>query len=90
MKDLYAKDVVDKIQAIWPNVETRKVEKIKDGWDVEIANMYEAPGLELSQLIELAEFFGTKNIESAGNFSNGGCETCDYGSSYGFTLQIRD
>jgi hypothetical protein len=39
--------------------------------------------------MELAEFFDTKNINDDEKFSNGGCETCDWGSSYGFELVVR-
>ncbi len=56
---------------------------------ITVACMYESPSLNLSHMMELAEFFGTKNINDDYRFANQGCETCDYGSSYGFTLTIR-
>jgi len=56
---------------------------------VEFSAMYDSPILNLIVLMNLAEFFGTKNINDDDKFSNYGCETCDYGSSYGFTLTIR-
>ena len=56
---------------------------------ITLSNMYEAPGLSFGHLMKLAEFFGTKNINDDDRFSFGGCETCDYGSSYGFTLTVR-
>lgn len=56
---------------------------------IQIDKMYESPSLSLAHLLALAEFFGTKNITDPCRFSNGGCETCDYGSSYGFTLEIK-
>jgi hypothetical protein len=90
MKEFHQADVLNKVRALWPKVDKVKADKVKGGWDLELSNMYEAPGLRLQDLIELVDFFGTKNIESAGNFSHGGCETCDFGSSYGFTLQVRD
>ncbi len=57
--------------------------------DIKLSSMYESPSLNLGLLMELAEFFGTKNINDDDRFSNGGCDTCDYGSSYGFTLTVR-
>ena len=51
--------------------------------------MYEAPSPTLAVLKNLAEFFGTENINDDDHFANGGCETCDYGSSHGYTLKIR-
>lgn len=56
---------------------------------LKISKMYEAPGLNLQVLMALAEFFGTKHINDDDRFSHGGCETCDYGSEYGFVLTIR-
>jgi len=55
---------------------------------VTCGKMYEAPPLNLGMLMKYAEFFGTKNINDS-RFSHGGCETCDYGSSYGYTLIIK-
>lgn len=54
-----------------------------------LSSMYRPPGLGLAKLMRLAEFFGTTNIDDADHFQNAGCETCDYGSSYGFTLVIK-
>ena len=51
--------------------------------------MYEAPAINLNILMQLADFFGTKNINDDDRFASIGCETCDYGSSYGFTLTVR-
>lgn len=56
---------------------------------VEIKCMYEVPQPNLQVMTDLAEFFGTKNINDDDRFADGGCETCDYGSSYGYTLSIR-
>lgn len=57
-------------------------------YDLTLSSMYDPPGLSLKHLIALAEFFGTQNIRDE-RFSYGGCETCDYGSDYGFTLIIK-
>lgn len=54
-----------------------------------VKQMYEHPGLSMKHLKALSEFFGTDNINDDDRFSNGGCESCDYGSEYGFTLTAR-
>lgn len=54
-----------------------------------IKKMYERPGLSFAKLKALSEFFETENINDPDNFGHGGCETCDYGSCYGFTLEIK-
>lgn len=56
---------------------------------ITLSSMYEPPGLKFSQLKSLSEFFETDNINDDERFSEAGCDTCDYGSSYGFTLTIR-
>lgn len=68
-----------------PNIE---VGISKDRYDITIERSYNPPGLSLKQLMALSEFFQTTNInDDAFNYS--GCDTCDYGSSYGFTLTVR-
>jgi len=67
------------------NIDSNKSDEVKITFDC----MYEQPNLNLDVLMNLADFFGTKNINDDNRFSIGGCETCDYGSSYGFTLTVR-
>lgn len=74
-----------------PKVEQPKI-KIDIGSDeirITIQAMYDSPSITLGHLMALAEFFETKNINDDDRFSWSGCETCDYGSSYGFTLTVR-
>lgn len=59
----------------------------KNCWVLEYGKMYKAPTLNLAVLIELSELFGTKEID-VDDYSYGGCETCDWGSDYGHTIQI--
>lgn len=56
---------------------------------VRFAKMYSAPSLSFAHLKKLSAFFGTDNIDNGDEFSDPGCETCDYGSSYGFTIYIK-
>lgn len=45
------------------------------------------PALTFKTLAEVAAFFGTDSID-AGERREGGCESCDYGSEYGFDLLV--
>jgi len=38
-------------------------------------------------LKELSDYFGTDEID-IDSYGQGGCDTCDYGSDYGHTVQI--
>ncbi len=58
-----------------------------EGYTIEIEKMYSYVSLKLSQLLELANFFDTLNINDTRYHTNG-CETCDYGSSYKITLTV--
>jgi hypothetical protein len=49
--------------------------------------MYDRPTLGFAQLKALSELFGTDEID-VDDYSYGGCESCDYGSDYGHTIQI--
>jgi len=80
IKEIYKEDVPDEIT----------VSKEKDHVEITIADMYSSPELSFSTLLKISEFFGTQNINDDDRFSEFGCDTCDYGSSYGFTLTVRD
>lgn len=90
-------EILDALRALWPMSDR---DRGLHGWHCEvdenspacvrltIGQMYEPPGLNLDKLLQLADFFGTKNIDDE-RFANGGCESCDYGSDYGFTLVVK-
>ena len=61
----------------------------EDYVEITVEDMYEAPTLNYSILHKIAKFFDTMYVSDEENFGGGGCETCDYGSRYGFTLTIR-
>lgn len=61
--------------------------KNKYGFELQYSNMYERPTLGLKKLMQLSKLFGTEEID-VDDFSCGGCETCDYGSDYGHTIQV--
>lgn len=41
-----------------------------------------------THLKAFSEVFNTDNIDVYDEIRRGGCETCDYGSSYGFALRV--
>lgn len=68
------------------DLEIRKIDK---GLELDFTAMYEAPTLSLDLMNQLGEFFGTDKID-VDDYGDGGsgCESCDYGSCYGHTIQI--
>ena len=56
--------------------------------DVMITSMYEHPPKSKVYLEALSTFFDTDGIDVYDDISNEGCETCDYGSSYGFMVRV--
>ena len=66
-------------------VEVKKFDKM---WHITIKQMYEYVPLTLKHLVALSEFFGTQNISDSRQ-AWGGCETCDYGSSYEIDLTVK-
>lgn len=84
-------EILEKINELWPKSYTsikRDIKIYSDHIDITLSSMYKPPGLTFKQLLELSKFFETDKIDDANHFDNPGCETCDYGSSYGFTLRI--
>jgi len=61
---------------------------VKNGYDLEVTRMYEYVDFSFDILMKLSELFGTKNI-NVEHFSESGCETCDFGSRYEITFNIR-
>ncbi len=55
--------------------------------EITYGQMYDSPTLNFDNLLGLSELFGTPKID-VDNYSSGGCETCDWGSNYGHTIQI--
>ena len=61
--------------------------ELGNGFEIDFAEMYEPPSLSFATMTEISEMFGTKEIDFD-NYSHGGCETCDYGSRYGYKIQV--
>lgn len=55
---------------------------------VKVSNMYESPPFNSAVIFGLCEFFDTKHINDIDRWNNSGCETCDWGSSYGYRLEV--
>jgi len=65
-----------------------EVEKTPKGFNITASDMYESPiNADLDTLMKLADIFGTRKID-VDDYSQRGCESCDYGSAYGFTFNI--
>ena len=54
----------------------------------EWAEEYSAPDLSFKLMQEIVDFFGADDMKTDQDISYRGCETCDYGSSYGYTIRI--
>jgi hypothetical protein len=95
VKDHTIEEITTKVEGLFngerypPHDLEVNVSKLDGEVRINVSAMYEAPGLDFAKLSALAEFFETKNINDDDRFGSGGCETCDYGSSYGFELVIR-
>lgn len=64
------------------------IDKIKNGYQITFGAMYNSPGIiNLERLILLSDIFGTKEID-VDDYAQSGCESCDYGSSYGHDIQV--
>ena len=87
------KKIEDKVQEVWseyPGFDEMKVEIAEDGSyvDITLSKMYSSPTCTFGQMAQLSQFFRTTSIGQVNDWQREGCETCDYGSDYGFTLRI--
>lgn len=57
---------------------------------VEYEAMYDRPTITFAFLESLSEAFKTKHIDLENGHSQSGCETCDYGSSYGVVITLKN
>jgi hypothetical protein len=56
---------------------------------IKVERMYGFVPVSLASLLSLARFFDTLNINDS-RYSQHGCDTCDYGSSYEVTLTVEE
>lgn len=60
-----------------------------EGFEVEFWEQYDRPQITFDKLEQISKAFGTKLIDLRNGRTEGGCATCDYGSSYGILIKIR-
>lgn len=89
MKHRTNKEIKAKLEEIWPDCDDLTFTKLDDrSIIIEASQMYEYVPLSFAILMELSNFFETKNIDDADKESWPGCESCDYGSRYIIRLKI--
>ena len=72
-------------------LELNKIKHRQLGHGVEIVytNSSEAPELTFEMLKSLSDYFGTVEIDVDNSINEPGyCDTCDWGSRYGYSIQI--
>lgn len=55
---------------------------------VEVTCMYLPPDVSYDQIAEIAKQLNFSKFEKYDEISSSGCDTCDYGSSYGYALRF--
>lgn len=65
------------------------IEALPQSYRITIVNEYEPLELSFARLRELANFFETNALNVIDTINEPGCATCDYGSRYGWTLEIK-
>jgi hypothetical protein len=92
-------EIWKKLQELWPDTNDhsrygneKTIHRNAGALRFRVTRMYDwdpIPALTLDKRLALSEFFDTMNVEHDGEVSEGGCETCDYGSEYGFEVLVR-
>lgn len=72
----------------YSGADTIDITRNPDNIELRIAAEYRAPKLRFEDINRLAEFFDTMNVETNSEFGSSGCDTCDYGSEYGYYLYV--
>jgi hypothetical protein len=90
-------EVKANVFAIFPGADevevTSRKHQGKSALAIKVAAMYESPqykgeGGLVGMVKALQDATGATGIEIEDEFARGGCETCDYGSSYGKTYIV--
>jgi hypothetical protein len=88
--------VVDQIRGLFEDGSYEKTnfefQTKEDGYFIEVSKMYSYVGFRngsvLSNYQKIATLLGVEDGDEVSRYSYGGCETCDYGSSYEVTLKF--
>lgn len=80
----------EKLKEILNEGDYCNLSKISKGYELAYGktDCGEAPMLNFKILKALGELFGTDEIDVDDYCNSGGCDTCDYGSDFGHTIQI--
>lgn len=89
MKTLSDTEVQNLMGGLFPDSTIKLVSNNPELISVEVTEMFNGPSLGFRKLLEVSEAFGTMNIDTEQDIKRSGCETCDYGSEYGFTLYLK-
>lgn len=68
--------------------ETFRVDKEAEFWNITHADAYASPTFNAEALVNFCKELGTFDVHNTEDINNSGCETCDWGSEYGFALSI--
>jgi len=82
-------ELTEQITNLFKCVETVEVAVRDNKVYITVADMYDppqfiAPHSFLTGMMEIAKLCGKTELTIDGTISKGGCETCDFGSSYGY------
>lgn len=79
----------DELRSILGNFkfEITALSKGQNSFQIRYGQEYSRPELNLDKLIELSKLFGATEID-VDDYSQSGCDTCDYGSDYGHEIQV--
>ena len=72
----------------WWNVRLISHPKLGEGFEISFTKMYGPPHLSYAVMAEIAEMFGTKEIDFNNSIALDGCDTCGYGSRYGYEIEV--
>jgi hypothetical protein len=72
------------------NIEVERCRRsdLGDGITFELTQMYNAPDISYKEMKKVADYFGTVEMDFQQDISDPGCDTCDWGSRYGYTVYI--
>jgi len=74
------------------DIESTELKIIRDNGYVTISaqRMYEYCPLKTKTIIALSQLFKTADFEEPDREHSHGCDTCDYGSIYKWTLRVKE
>jgi hypothetical protein len=71
-------------------IDIRQDSKVPTTIRIQASRMYDYVPLNFSIMKLISEILETDNIDDAQRYCEPGCDTCDYGSSYEWTLVCKD